>query len=89
MGAAVAGAVAAVAGFLLYLYKRRDAPAAVRERGHEKRRLDYEEFDDALGEQDADAVTRMFSELDDARGLYGLRTEDGGGTGRPGDTGPV
>lgn len=86
--AAVAGAVAAVAGLVLYLYRRHDAPAAVREREDEKRNRHYAEFDEALGEGDAEALTRMFGDLDDRMfddGGGGLRPEDGGHPGRPGD----
>ena len=73
---AVAGAAAALMALVLYLYERRDRPSAVRRMRDEKKQDDLDEFDQALGEQDAKDLTRHFSKLDDSLDPYRVRSED-------------
>lgn len=83
--AAVAGALSALIGLVLYLYKRHDSPAAARERQEDAKQDDFKKLDEALAEGDGEALSRMFSEHDDRLGSLLLRPEDGGDTGGQGD----
>jgi hypothetical protein len=85
--AAVAGAVSALLGLVLYLFKRHDSPAAASKRLDDAKEDDFRKLDKALAAQDGEAVSRMFSEHDDRLGALLLRPEDGGNTGGQGDKG--
>lgn len=81
VAAAVATAISGLLALVLYLYKRYDRPEAGRARRDSDAQEVLGEFDHALGEADAETVTRMFSELDDNTERIGVRPEDGDNTG--------
>lgn len=62
---AIAGAAAAIAGLVLYLYRRHDSPVSRQERGDEEEKKMLDEFDKALFAKDAETMSRLFSGLDD------------------------
>lgn len=82
---AIAGAAAAIAGLILYLYRRHDSPASRRERCDDEAKKMLAEFDKALSGKDAETITRLFSGLDDSPLFDGMRSKDGDSPVGPGD----
>ena len=59
----ILGLIGTVLGLLLWWFKHRDSPEAIRKRIIEEAKDDLEKMDNALARGDVDDITRLYADL--------------------------